>query len=159
MFFPIVQATWDIEQNKMTMEMQLNACVILNAHNNNIIKFSNIIIPMSFLWKCLRSVSETSWFIDITGPFIHNSISASNKRNFKRKSGFKWAASQAIKISIMVEKTKHTEDDSQWYPPLYFLMSRKVNISISPINICRVAIQYAVKLIVGIIINYKYWIA
>lgn len=102
--FPIVQATWDIEQNKMTMEMQLNACVILNAHNNNIIKFSNIIIPMSFLWKCLRSVSETSWFIDITGPFIHNSISASNKRNFKRKSGFKWAASQAIKISIMVEK-------------------------------------------------------
>lgn len=102
--FPIVQATWDIEQNKMTMEMQLNTCVILNAHNNNIIKFSNIIIPMSFLWKCLRSVSETSWFIDITGPFIHNSISASNKRNLKENLTLSELLSRILRLVLWLKK-------------------------------------------------------
>lgn len=67
--------------------------------------------------------------------------------------------SQAIKISIMVEKIRHTVDDLQWYPPLYFRMSRNENNIISPTIILWVAIQYAKKLIVGIIINNKYWIA
>lgn len=111
------------------------------------------------MWYFFLSKEDTLWLTEIIGPFISNSISHINKIIICIKEGWIKYESHAINISIMVEKTKHTEDDSQWYPPLYFLMSRKENNSISPINIFWVAIQYAVKLIVGIIINNKYWIA
>ena len=40
----------------------------------------------------------------------------------------------AMAIKEKLEKIRQMEEESKWYPPLYFLMSRKEMISTKPNN-------------------------
>ena len=86
---------------------------------------------------------------------INNSVSHNARIIIIYREGRIMPDKSAMAIKEKLEKIRQIEEESKWYPPLYFLMSRKEMISTKPNNMLWLIIQNVAKIKTGIISNNK----